>query len=50
MLYILHWLSLVILAFGLLFIGRWVKEEAQGYALVGLLMVAVSLITALNIF
>lgn len=50
MIYILHWISLVVLSFGLIFIGRWVKEEAQVYALIGLIIVGLSLIIALNIF
>ncbi len=46
--YILTWVSLVIVSFGLIFLGRWVKKETQIYALIGLAIVEVSLIIALS--
>lgn len=45
--HVLSWISLVLVSFGLIFLGRWVKTEAQTYALVGLLIVEVSLIVVL---
>ena len=50
MIIFLHWLSLIILSFGIIFIGRWVKNETQVYALAGLTIVMLSLIIALDIF
>jgi len=46
--FILSWISLVFVSLGLIFLGRWVKKEAQIYALVGLVIVEVSLIIVLN--
>ena len=47
--YILTWISLVFVSLGLIFLGRWVKKEAQIYALIGLVIVEVSLIIALSV-
>jgi len=49
MTYILTWLSLVITSLGLVFIGRWVKKEAQVYVLVGLTIVVISLVMTLTV-
>lgn len=43
------WVSLVIVSFGLIFLNKWVKKEAQTYALVGLVILEISLIMILNI-
>jgi len=48
MAYILTWISLVVVSLSLIFLGRWVKEEAQVYVLVGLVMVEISLIVVLS--
>lgn len=48
MIYILTLISLVIVSLGLIFLNRWVKNEAQIYALIGLVVIEVSLIMALN--
>lgn len=48
MIYFLTWVSIVFVSLGLIFIGRWVKEEAQIYALIGLVIVDISLFIALN--
>lgn len=50
MAYILLWISLVIISISLIFINRWVKEKVQKYALVGLIIVEISLIVALVYF
>lgn len=47
--YILAWISLVLVSLSLIFLGKWVKEETQIYALLGLTVVALSLIMVLNI-
>lgn len=47
--YIFAWISLVLVSLGLIFLGKWVKEEAQAYALIGLVVVEISLIIVLNI-
>jgi hypothetical protein len=45
--HILSWISLVFVSLGLIFLGKWVKEEAQIYALIGLTIVEISLIVVL---
>jgi len=47
--YILTWISLVIVSLGLIFLGKWVKKEAQIYVLIGLIIVEISLIIVLTI-
>ena len=47
MAFTLAWISLVIVSLGLIFLGRWVKEKAQIYALIGLAFVEISLIVVL---
>jgi len=47
--YILLWISLVLVSLSLIFLAKWVKEGAQIYALLGLTVVELSLIMALNI-
>lgn len=46
--YILTWISLVFVSIGLIFLGRWVKKEAQIYVLIGLVFVEISLIVVLS--
>jgi cadmium resistance protein CadD (predicted permease) len=43
MVYTLAWISLVLVSLSLIFINRWVKEEAQLYALIGLIVIEASL-------
>ncbi|MCK4387000.1 MAG: hypothetical protein KAV41_02880 [Candidatus Pacebacteria bacterium] len=48
MIYILTWISLIVISGGLILLDRWVKKEAQTYALLGLVFVEISLILVLN--
>jgi len=47
MTFVLSIISLILVSLSLLFLGKWVKEEAQIYALIGLAIVEVSLIVVL---
>lgn len=44
MIYVLAWISLVLISVSLVFLNKWVKEEALVYALVGLGLVEISII------
>lgn len=46
--YILVWISLVIVSLSLIFLNKWVKKGTQIYALIGLIIVEISLITILS--
>jgi len=46
--YFMTWISLVIVSLGLIFLGRWVKDEVKVYALIGLVVIEVSLIMVLS--
>lgn len=50
MAFILSWLSLVLVSVSLIYIGRWVRDEAQIYALFGLIFVEISFIYILITF
>lgn len=47
--FILVWISLVIVSVGLITLGKWVKKDAQVYALIGLIVVEIALIATLAI-
>ena len=48
MTYILVWISLLLTSLSLIYLGRWVKEYAQIYALTGLTFVVITLIVVLS--
>jgi len=47
MAYTLAWISLVLISISLIYLNRWVKKETQIYALIGLVVVEISLIVVL---
>lgn len=49
MTYVLAWISLLFVSISLIFLGKWVKKEAQICALIGLVIVEISLIMALSV-
>ena len=50
MTFVLAWISLVPVSLSLIFLGRWVREGAQVYALIFLAFVEISLVMVLRIF
>ncbi len=48
MTYFLTWISLVLVSLSLIYLGRWVKKESQTQALIGLVIVGVTLIVVLS--